>query len=148
MRGAARVNVLVQVFDAVTGRLRRASTHHNRVVDSGLNLIRDALYTGTVSPITLGAVGAGGTAPAAGDTALGDELLRDTLSQRLSADKTLTLRLALGSQQLNGETITEAGLLATDGTLYARVTPEAVAKTEDISVVFTWTVTWLDEADV
>ena len=140
---AARVNVCVETVDARTGRLLSRSRRHNLVVDVGLDLLRDLVY-GDAETLTHGAVGTDATAPAAGDVALGAEVFRDQIAQRTKQSGALVIKFVLGSQQANGETLREAGLFnaASAGTMYARVTPEELAKTDAILVVYTWTLSW------
>lgn len=137
----ALVNVLVETVDARSGRVLSRDWRHNLVVDAGLNKLRDLLFGDQLAGITHGAVGTLVTAPAAADVALGAEVFRDVLAQRLKVSKALTLKLVLGSQQGNGNTLREAGLFdaAAGGTMYARVTPAEVIKTDAILVIYTWT---------
>lgn len=137
----ARVNVRTEVFDVRTGALRARDHCHNLVVDAGLDQLRDYLYGVTAPALSHAAVGTDGTATAAADTALRAEVFRDVLAQRARSPQALTVRLVLGSQHANGATLREVGLFndPTAGTLYARVTPAPVDKTDEISVVYTWT---------
>jgi len=139
---SARVNVHVEVFDVATGRRVRESWHHNRVVDAGLNKLRDVLFGDAGIQITHGAVGTSDTPPAAGDAGLEAEVFRDVVAQRAKGDKALQVRFVLGSQHANGANLREAGLFLADGTLYARVLPAPVAKTDAQSVLFTWTLSF------
>lgn len=138
------VNVRLDVMDVRSGRLRRRIQAHNRAVDVGLTMLRDHIYGDTVATVSHCAVGSDGTAPAAGDTALGTEVLRGELLQRTKGTASLTLTFLVGSQQANGETLREWGLLtaASGGLLYARVTPEEVVKTIAVQVLCTWTLSW------
>lgn len=140
----AGVNVCLEVVDARSGRLRRRIRAHNRAVDVGLTMLRDLVYGDTVAAISHCAVGTDGTAPAAGDVALGAEVLRGDIIQRTKGTASLTLSYLLGSQDANGETLREWGLLnaSTSGLLYARVTPEEVVKTVAVQVLCTWTLSW------
>jgi hypothetical protein len=140
----ARVNVQLDVVDVATGALRHRIRAHNRAVDVGLNMLRDAIYGDTIAAVTHCAIGTNGTPAAAGDTTLVAEIFRGELIQRLKGHTTLTLRLVLGSQQLNGETLREWGLFTAGvgGSLYARVTPEPIAKTAAVQVLATWTLSW------
>lgn len=143
MRLEARANVLVETVDARTGRVLARERKHNLVTDAGLNLLRDLVHGDGVT-ISHGAVGTDATAPAAGDTTLAAETLRDLIAQRTKAAQELAVKFVVGSTQGNGTTLREAGLFnaASSGTLYARVTPTAVAKTDAILVIYTWTLGW------
>ena len=139
----ARANVLVETRDARTGRLLSRNSRHNLVVSAGLDLLRDLVYGGAVT-MSHGAVGTDATAPAAGQVALGAEVFRDQISQRTKAAASLVIKFVVGSQQANSQTLREAGLFnaASGGTMYARVTPDPVSKTDAILVVYTWTLSW------
>ncbi len=140
---AAMANVCVETVDVRTGRRLSRSWRHNLVVDAGLDLLRDLVY-GDAETLSHCGVGTDATAPAAGDVALGAEVFRDQLSQRTKQSAELVIKFVLGSQQANGETLREAGLFnaASGGTMYARVTPEEIGKTDAILVIFTWTLSW------
>jgi hypothetical protein len=139
----ARANVRVDVLEACTGRLLSRRRRHNMVVDAGLDLVRDLVYGDGVT-LSHGAVGTDATAPAAGQTALGLEVFRDLIGQRTKQTAGLVIKFVLGSQQGNGNVLREAGLFnaAAGGTMYARVTPEEIAKTDAILVIYTWTLSW------
>lgn len=139
---AASVNVHVEVIDLASGRCVQESWHHNRVVDAGLNALRDVLFGDAGIQVTHGAVGASNTPAAAGDTGLEAEVFRDVVAQRAKGDKALQVRFVLGSQHANGVTLREAGLFLQDGRLYARVLPAAVTKTALQSVLYTWTLSF------
>lgn len=139
----AKANVCIETVDARTGRVLSRSRRHNLVVDAGLDLLRDLVYGDGVILSHCG-VGTDATTPAAGDVALGAEVFRDQLSQRTKQAAQLVIKFVLGSQQANGSTLREAGLFnaVSGGTLYARVTPEEVEKTDSILVIYTWTLDW------
>lgn len=140
---ATRVNVCVESVDARTGEVLARRWKHNLVVAAGLNILRDLIY-GDGTTLTHGAVGTDNTAAAAGDVALGSEAFRDVISQRTKGEGGLTLKFVVGSQSANGLTLREAGLFnaASGGSLYARVIPEAVEKTDAILVIYTWGITF------
>ncbi len=140
----ARVNVCVETVDARTGRILRRSWRHNLVVDAGLALLRDLVFGGGTT-VSHGGVGTDNTAPAAGNVTLGAEVFRDVISQRTKVGASLTLKFVVGSQNANGSTLREAGLFnaGAAGTMYARVTPEEVVKTDAILVIYTWSLSWV-----
>ena len=139
----ARANVLVETRDVRTGRLLSRSSRHNLVVSAGLNLLRDLIY-GDAATLSHGAVGTDATSPAAAQVALGAEVFRDQISQRTKQTASLIIKFVVGSQQANGQTLREAGLFnaISGGTMYARVTPDPVSKTDAILVVYTWTLSF------
>jgi hypothetical protein len=138
-----RVNVTVEVADAKTGQVLETQETHNLVVDAGLNLIRDALQLGTVSPITRIGLGTSGTAVNASDTALLGEIAKYTLLSITPSNKTLTCQYFLDGSTANGQTIRELGLFTDDGTMYARVLLDTPIPKTDLKVAsMTWTLDW------
>jgi hypothetical protein len=139
----ARANVCMEARDARTGRVVSRSWRHNLVMAAGLDLLRDIVYGGTET-LSHGAVGTDATAPAAGQVALGAQILRDLISQRTKQPAALTIKFVVGSQQANGSTLREAGLFnaAVGGSMYARATPDELVKTDAILVVYTWTLSF------
>lgn len=137
-------NVLIEVHDAVTGELLHEQTHHNLVVDAGLNLLRDWLDGDAPTPPSHLAVGTGSTAPAAAQTALVAEVHRLAITQKIgTVSKTQTFKTYLPSTAANGSTLAEAALLnaGSGGTMFARtlITP-TIVKTSAIQVTITWDV--------
>jgi hypothetical protein len=138
-----RVNVCAKIFDAKSGTLISEQETHNLVVDTGLNLLRDALYTGSISPLTKLGIGLSGTVVSPTNTALFNELLRDNLLLITVANKSLTCQYFLSESAANGQTLRELGLFTTDGTMYARVVlPQPINKTNLITASFVWTLDW------
>lgn len=153
-RIAPRVNVCVQVWDAGTpealeaaregrGRLISETRGHNRVPNTGRNLLRDLLNGDAVSGLTEFAIGTSATATSNNDTELVAEVLRDELTDTSKGDLKLTAQYFLSSTLLNGQTLREAGLFTDDDTLFARyVLGTPIAKTSAIAVTFTWVITF------
>lgn len=139
-----KVNVIVSQYDANTGELLHTQRTHNLVVNSGLNLIRDAVRTGTCSPLTKFGLGTSSTAVTSAQTTLQAELFKHYLtSPPTSNAQQLVVFYQLTSAYGNGQTIREAGLFAENGTMYARVVlPTPIPKTSSIEASFTWTLNW------
>lgn len=139
-----KVNVIVSQYDANTGELLHTQRTHNLVVNSGLNLIRDAVHTGTCSPLTKFGLGTSSTAVTSAQTTLQAELFKHYLtSPPTSNAQQLVMFYTLTSAYGNGQTIREAGLFAENGTMYARVVlPTPIPKTSAIEASFTWTLNW------
>lgn len=140
-----RVNVTVDVRDVASGQLLERSRLHNLVVLAGRNLIRDLLHGDAVAGLTHFGVGTSATAVAASDTALGAQVLRDTLTQKTKNSAELIVTYYLASGSANGNTLREAGLFnaGAGGSMYARVVlASAIVKTSAIAVTFTWTLGW------
>ncbi len=140
----ARANVLIEVESALSGALLSCQAVHNLAVTAGRNLIRDLLHGDAVDGLTHIATGTDGTAPAAGDTALGAEVFRGSLTDSIEDTAKLTVKLHITSTQANGNTLREAGVFnaAAAGTMYARVIHEDIVKTAAIRVTYTWDLTW------
>lgn len=120
------VEVIVRGPD---GEIKQVVTGHNLVTTVGLEkLVERGVMA---SPSTEGpkfiAVGKSGTAAAAGDTTLGEELKRKEATTRSVSAKVGTLAVVFAATEATGA-IKEAGLLsaASTGTLYARIVFEVV----------------------
>lgn len=133
-------NLTIRVFEE--GRLVSSQVVHNLVVLSGRNLLRDVLggTVGTTAAAIMHiAVGTSGTAPAVGNTALGAEVYRQVITGTSTTDGSLNVQGYLGSSEANGNTLAEAGLFATNGTMVARAlfdTP--IEKTTTQTVSLSW----------
>lgn len=93
-------------------------------------------------PITKIGFGTNGTTPVAGNTGLTGAYTKAIGSVSYPATGKLAIAFTLGSDEANGMSIFEFGLLTTGGTLYARrVRTAALAKTSAISLTGTWTLT-------
>lgn len=136
-------NVQVTVQDAATGAILAQQEHQNLVVSGGLNLIRDLLDGDSVAGLTHFAVGTGTTAVASTQTTLGNQVFRDTVTQRTSNTQQLIVSYYLASGSANSNTLSEAGLFnsASGGTMFARVLlSPAITKTAAIAVTFNWAI--------
>lgn len=138
-----RVNVSVEVMDSKTGQLIKKEQTHNLVVDAGLNLIRDAIQLGAISPMSRIGIGTSGTAVNASDTALLSEIAKYTLLSITASNKALTCQYFLDENTANGQTIRELGLFTDDGTMYARVVLGTPIEKTNLKVAsITWTLDW------
>lgn len=117
-------------------------THPNLVVDTGLNFIVSRMKEGAANPMSHMAVGAGSTATAPGDAALGSELGRSALSSVVVNANAIIYNASFPPGVGTGA-ITEAGILnaATAGTMLCRTVFPVVNKMLADSVSLTWTVT-------
>lgn len=137
LRGVVRITQT----DAQTGEILSEETINNRVVLSGRNLVRDLLAGETSDTLTHLAVGTVGTPTAGSNTALGNEVFRDSFT----ATDTTTAGVLVISQfiagfQANGNTLREAGLFTagSGGKMYARVTFPDIPKSASIAVTIEW----------
>lgn len=118
---------------------------HNLCVLGGRNLLRDFLRNEAPVGITHFGIGTDATAAADGDVALGNEVLREALTQYVSSPSALTIKYFLSSTRLNGQTLREAGLFnaETGPTLFARyvLSPE-IEKDNSLVFTFGWVITF------
>jgi hypothetical protein len=139
-------NVLVQVHDAQTGLLQWQTRAHNRVPLVGRNLIRDLLVGDlavTGRPPSHVAVGTGTVAPVDGDTALGNEVHRNVITQKSVSASTVTWKFFVPATAANGFSLSEACIVNSSSTapvrpILSRVTHTPIAKTASITVTYTW----------
>ena len=136
----------IEVRDAKTDRLIRHDLIKNKVVDTGLDLVRDLMLGNNFAPTHI-AVGTNNTAPVAGDTTLNTEVFRNVITRRIVASKQAKFQLFITSSEANGNTLVEAGIFnqATVGDMLSRVTFTDIIKTSALTVTLTWTIT-LSEA--
>lgn len=116
----------------------------NLVVTTGKNYIASKIVATTNSPVSMThmAIGTGVATPAAGDTALGGETGRVTLSASTVSTNTITYTATFPAGTGTGA-ITEAGILnaATSGTMLCRTTFPVVNKAAGDTIAVTWVVT-------
>lgn len=136
------VNVRIDIVDVATGRVRRRLQGHNLVTTAGLAKLALGL-TGVAPTVTHFGLGSSNTAPSAGDTALGAEIIRPGVTNVSAAAAVATAQYYLGSGQQNGQTFREAGLFI-GSTLFARFVfsdPDLAPKTSATAAVFSWAIT-------
>lgn len=139
-----RLHILIK--EAATGRVLRDEFIDNKIIDTGLDLVRDLILNSNVAPTHI-AVGTDATAPLATDTILGTEVFRNIITRRISASKKATYQLFLDTGDANGNTLVEAGIFnrSSAGDMLSRVTFTAIVKTVSITATLTWDIT-LSEA--
>lgn len=114
----------------------------NLVVTTGKNFTASRMV-GTASNIMSHmAVGAGTTAAAVGDTALGSELGRVALTAGTATNNVVTYTATFGAGTGTGA-VTEAGIFnaSSAGTMLCRVVFAVVNKGANDTIAITWTVT-------
>ncbi len=141
--------VLVEIHDAKTGKLKSSQLYKNLVVTAAKASIADALrgnQTNGAGQITYCAVGTSVTAPALSDVALVAEIARKLVSIRSAAGAVATFKTFFNQSEANG-VLKEAGLfggLATgtldSGTLFCRTNINRTKTTSD-TLTLTWRVT-------
>jgi len=116
----------------------------NLVVTSGKNHIAAKIAATTNSPaaMTHMAIGTGTTSPGAGDTALGTQTGRVSLSGSVVSTNTITYTATFPAGTGDGA-ITEAGVFnaSSGGTMLCRTTFPVVNKASGDTIAITWVVT-------
>jgi len=135
-------DVLIEVFDPVTGELKDKREIHNLVVDAGLDFIASRMVGTASAVMSHMAVGDDGTTPAAGDTALGSELARQALTSSTVVDNVVTYVASFGAGVGTGA-LEEAGIFnaGSGGDMLCRTTFAVVNKGASDGMTITWTVT-------
>ena len=132
---------------ALTGALTIAVNNevvqetNNLVVTAGKNWVADRMNNAN-TVMTHMAVGTGTTAAAAGDTALGTQLDRNTLTSTTVTNNTIEYACTWAAGDGTGA-ITEAGIFdaSTGGDMLARTMFSVVNKGAADSMTITWTIT-------
>ena len=119
-------------------------SHDNLLVTGGASWIAAKLAGSTLLEMDTVALGTGSTAPVSGDTALEDEVMRDTdvygpTQGRAPDTNTLIIAGAIPADTWAGE-INEAGIFA-GPVMTNRVVFPAVTKAIDQAVYIAWTLT-------
>lgn len=137
----AKGSLNVSVFDA-NGNLKEERQFHNLVVDTGLNYIVSRMKDTSLGAMSHMAVGSGNTAAAAGNTTLGTELGRVSLTSTTVNANTVTYVASFGAGVGTGA-LTEAGIFnaASSGTMLCRTVFPVVTKQAADTIQITWTVT-------
>ena len=114
----------------------------NLVVTTGKNYVASRIKDASATAMTHMAIGTGSTAAAAGDTALGSEAARTTLTSTTVSTNTVVYVDSFGAGTGTGA-ITEAGLFnaSSGGTMFCRTVFSVVNKGADDSMTITWTIT-------
>jgi hypothetical protein len=132
----------------MTGRLEIALNGElvkevpNLVVSAGKDYVASRMKDTTKAAMSHLAVGTGSTSPAAGDTALGSELARQTLTSTTVSSNEVTY-IATFAPGTGTGAITEAGLFndSSAGDMLCRTTFAVVNKAAADSMTITWVVT-------
>jgi hypothetical protein len=114
----------------------------NLVVTTGKNFVASRIKDATTAAMSHMAIGTGTVAAAAGDTALGSEAARNTLTSTTVTNNVVTYVATFGAGSGTGA-ITEAGLFNAvgAGTMFCRTTFAVVNKGASDSMTITWSVT-------
>lgn len=114
----------------------------NLVVTTGKNFTASRMVGTAANIMSHMAIGAGTTAAAVGDTALGSELGRVALTAGTATDNVVTYTATFGAGTGTGA-VTEAGIFnaSSGGTMLCRVVFAVVNKGANDTMAVTWTVT-------
>jgi hypothetical protein len=114
----------------------------NLVVTTGKNFTASRMVGIASNVMSHMAIGAGTTAAAVGDTALGSELGRVVLTAGTATNNVVTYTATFGTGVGTGA-VTEAGIFnaSSAGTLLCRVVFAVVNKGANDTIAITWTVT-------
>lgn len=135
-------DVLIEVFDPVTGEVKDKREIHNLVVDAGLAYIASRMVGTASNVMSHMAVGDDGTSPAAGNTSLASELARAALTSSTAVANVVTFVASFGAGTGTGA-LEEAGIFnaSSGGTMLCRTTFPVVNKGALDGMTVTWTVT-------
>jgi|TARA_R100000152_G_C6778255_1_gene208776 hypothetical protein len=114
----------------------------NLVVTAGKNYVASRIKDASATAMSHMAVGSGTTAAAAGNTALGSELGRVSLTSTSVSNAVVTYTATFAAGTGTGA-VTEAGILnaSSSGTMLCRTVFSVVNKGANDSMTVTWTVT-------
>ena len=123
------------------GKLKQEQNVKNLVVTSGKGYIAGRMV-GTPTAMSHMAIGSGTVDPAVGDTTLGTELGRVSLTSSAAVGAVVTYVASFGAGTGTGA-VTEAGIFnaSSGGTMLCRTEFAVVNKGADDSLSITWTVT-------
>lgn len=123
------------------GKLKQEQNVKNLVVTSGKGYIAGRMV-GTPTAMSHMAIGSGTVDPAVGDTTLGTELGRVSLTSSAASGAVVTYIASFGAGTGTGA-VTEAGIFnaGSSGTMLCRTEFAVVNKGADDSLSITWTVT-------
>jgi hypothetical protein len=124
------------------GNIKETRKAKNLVVTSGKTYLASRAVGTSANIISHMAIGTGTATPAAGDTALGTEAGRVSLSSSSNTANAITYTATFPAGTGTGA-ITEAAVLnaASSGTMLCRTTFPVVNKAAGDSIAVTWTVT-------
>jgi hypothetical protein len=137
MKGELTVTVRAE-----DGTIKQEFNVPNLVVTVGKNYIASRMASNSATIMSHMAIGTGTGTPIAGDTALGIEAGRVSVSSFSASTNTVTATATFPAGTGTGA-ITEAGILngSSSGTLLCRTTFPVVNKASSDSIAITWVIT-------
>lgn len=135
--GALRV-----VLTGPNGEIKEEHEFKNLVVTTGKNFVASRMVGASANVMSHMGIGSDGTAPAAGNSALGTELGRVALSSSNASANVVTYTATFPAGTGTGAVV-EAGVFnaSSAGTMLCRTTFAVVNKGADDAMSVTWTVT-------
>ena len=133
---------LTVVVRAEDGTIKQEFNVPNLVVTVGKNYIASRMASNSATVMSHMAIGTGTGTPIVGDTTLGIEAGRVTVSSFSASTNTVTATATFPAGTGTGA-ITEAGILngSSTGTLLCRTTFPVVTKQASDSIAITWVIT-------
>lgn len=105
--------------------------------NSGRNLMRNLLTTGSGEYVSYMSCGSDGTAATTSDTALGSEEYSNTITTLdTTTDYETKAELWVPSTEAVGKTLQEVALMTSTGSCVARYVHTAINKTNDVEVLY------------
>lgn len=135
-------DVSVVLYNPKTGEVKDRREIKNLVVTAGKQFIASRMVGTSANVMSHMALGAGTTAAAVGDTALGSELGRVALTTATASGAVVTYTATFGPTVATGA-VTEAGVLnaSSAGALLCRTVFAVVNKGADDAMAITWAIT-------
>lgn len=132
---------VVLVLTDENGNLKQRQEINNLVVTSGLDYISDKIAS-SVTTVSNLAVGTGTAAVSAGQTALGNEIERNTFSSSSASNGVCQFNATFAAGEATGA-ISEAGIFnaTSGGVMLCRTRFDAVNKAAGDSLAITWVIT-------
>lgn len=133
----------LSVFDAHSGKLLEEYEDRNLVVNGGRTAVTKLLGGDVTNrSITKISFGTNGTAPAAADNAITSAFTKSLGTVSYPTISSVKFDWTLETNENNGMSIREFGLLCNDNTLFARKTREVISKNADTRLVGSWEITF------
>lgn len=142
MKEAMQIKGKLKIDLVRDGKVIQTQTTDNLIVTAGKNLVAQ-LVSGSGTSFTHMAIGTSGTAEAVGNTALGTETGRVTLTSKVATNNVISYVGDFPAGTGTG-TIVEASVMnaSSGGVMLNRATFSAVAKTASDALKITWDVTF------
>lgn len=118
------------------------TTEKNLIVNNAYNSIVKALAGVEVARITRIAIGTSGIEPIESDTEVTNPVFFDVKNIEFPNDTTVRFNFSLGYSDAVGVSIREFGLYTADERLFSRKVREPIEKTQFMSLVVAWEITF------